>query len=169
MHLGSCDQLAKFDIANAYRVVTVHPQDKLLLGMVWRGDLYVDGASSANNTIYSEEAFVRLATVVAFDTRMIWAVSCLCFFASFRVWELTVSEQGYNASVHLRVGDVAIDDPVSPSFLHITIKQSKTDPFWKGVDLYVGRTETNLCPVAAILGYLRCRGMARGRWQTTVA
>ena len=41
MHLGPCAQMAKFDIA---WVVPVHPQDRLLLGMVWRGELYVDGA-----------------------------------------------------------------------------------------------------------------------------
>ena len=42
--LGRGVSLAKFDIASAYRTVPVHPVDRLLLGMVWRGDLYVDGA-----------------------------------------------------------------------------------------------------------------------------
>ena len=89
--------------------------------------------ASADNTIYSEEAQrVWLAMVVKFDKRMIWVSSCLCFL---RARELTVSEQGYNVSVYLSVGDVAIDDPASPSFLCITIKQSKTVPFRKGVDL----------------------------------
>ena len=44
----------------------------------------------------------------------------------------------------------------------MSIKQSKTDPFRRGVDLFVGLTGTDLCPVAAILDYLthwrRCRG-----------
>ena len=35
---------AKFDVASAYRNVAVHPQDHLLLGMVWRGKYYVDMA-----------------------------------------------------------------------------------------------------------------------------
>ena len=44
--LGRGTALAKFDIraASAYRMVPVHPVDRLLLGMVWRADLYVDGA-----------------------------------------------------------------------------------------------------------------------------
>ena len=42
--LGRGTALAKFDIASAYRMVPVHPVDRLLLGMVWREDLYVDGA-----------------------------------------------------------------------------------------------------------------------------
>lgn len=42
--LGRSALLAKFDIASAYRVVPVHPDDRMLLGMVWRDQLYVDGA-----------------------------------------------------------------------------------------------------------------------------
>ena len=37
-------QLMKFDIANAYRSVPVHPVDRLLLGLSWRGETLVDGA-----------------------------------------------------------------------------------------------------------------------------
>ncbi len=34
--------LAKFDIESAYRTVPVHPEDRHLLGMVWKGCLYID-------------------------------------------------------------------------------------------------------------------------------
>ena len=34
--------LAKIDIQSAYRIVPVHPQDRLLLGVQWRGLVYVD-------------------------------------------------------------------------------------------------------------------------------
>lgn len=36
--------LAKFDLEAAYRIVPIHPQDRLLLGMVWQGELFVDEA-----------------------------------------------------------------------------------------------------------------------------
>ena len=36
--------LAKLDIASAYRIVPVHPDDRPLLGMRWNGSLYVDTA-----------------------------------------------------------------------------------------------------------------------------
>ena len=36
--------MAKLDIASAYRAVPVHPEDRRLLGMKWRGDVFVDGA-----------------------------------------------------------------------------------------------------------------------------
>ena len=42
--LGQGALLAKFDIASAYRMVPVHPEDRPLLGMRWRGELLVDGA-----------------------------------------------------------------------------------------------------------------------------
>ena len=41
---GRGSLLAKFDSANAYRAVPVHPADRLLLGLSWRGDTLVDGA-----------------------------------------------------------------------------------------------------------------------------
>ena len=34
--------MAKVDVKSAYRVVPVHPEDRLLLGMSWEGDLFVD-------------------------------------------------------------------------------------------------------------------------------
>ena len=39
---GPGSKLAKIDIKNAYRIVPVHPEDRLLLGMVWDEGLYVD-------------------------------------------------------------------------------------------------------------------------------
>ena len=46
--------------------------------------------------------------------------------------------------------------------LKTKIKPSKTDPFWQGLDLFVGRTGLDLCPVAALLGYLTMRGSQPG-------
>ena len=42
--LGARAQLAKFDVESAYRIVPVHPDDRHLLGMEWKGKLYVDTA-----------------------------------------------------------------------------------------------------------------------------
>ena len=97
------------------------------------------------------------------DAKMLWAACCLCFFAFLRVGEMTApSDHGFDPTVHLGVGDIAIDNPDCPSMLRIKIKQSKTDPFRKGVDLFVGRTVSSLCPVAAMLDYLMARGMEPG-------
>ena len=93
------------------------------------------------------------------DTKLVWAVSCLCFFAFLRVGEMTVpGDNAFDPAVHLGVKDLALDHASSPSALRITIIQSKTDPFRRGVDLWVGKTGSDLCPVTAVLDYLRARG-----------
>lgn len=38
--------------------------------------------------------------------------------------------------------------------MRVTLKQSKTDPFRKAIDLFGGRTGTDLCPVKSLLNYL---------------
>ena len=58
--------------------------------------------------------------------------------------------------------DVAVDNPLSPSFLRVRIKQSKTDLFCRGVDIFLGRTNSDLCPGVAILKYLIARGTGPG-------
>lgn len=93
------------------------------------------------------------------DVKMLWAACCLGFFGFLRTGEMTVpSDGGYDPAAHLSWGDVAIDNPATPSVVRVTIKQSKTDPFRKGVNLFLGRTGTELCPVMALLGYMVARG-----------
>ena len=40
--LGVGSQLSKVDIKSAYRIVPVHPEDRLLLGIMWNGSLFID-------------------------------------------------------------------------------------------------------------------------------
>ena len=42
--MGQGAMLAKVDIKSAYRIVPVHPDDRPLLGMMWKEALYVDSA-----------------------------------------------------------------------------------------------------------------------------
>ena len=42
LQLGKGALLAKLDIQHAYRIVPVHPDDRHLLGMSWKGEIYVD-------------------------------------------------------------------------------------------------------------------------------
>ena len=45
----------------------------------------------------------------------------------------------------------------NPSVVQIRLKQSKTDPFRHGVDIFLGATNAELCPVSAILAYVAAR------------
>lgn len=72
------------------------------------------------------------------------------------------SQDTYDSSVHLSLKDVALDCRTTPTIIWLTIKQSKTDPFRKGARLCLGRTESVVCPVKALLPYLAIRGSAPG-------
>ena len=67
----------------------------------------------------------------------------------------------YDPSVHLSFSDIAVDNLERPAVLRLTIKQSKTDQFWKGVDLFLGKTDTDIRPVRALLNYLILHGTAQ--------
>ena len=60
------------------------------------------------------------------------------------------------------VDDVQVDSREHPSVVRVRIKASKTDPFRRGVLLYLGRTDNLLCPVAAITAYIASRGSDPG-------
>ena len=71
-------------------------------------------------------------------------------------------DMAYDPSVHLSIKDISVDNSSNPSSMCIKIKQSKTDPFCRDIDLFVGKTNSSLCPVSAALNYLCTRGMETG-------
>ena len=94
---------------------------------------------------------------------MMWAACCIAFFGFLRCSEFTVpTQQEFDPEVHLTIRDIAIDNKVAPSVVRVTIKQSKTDPFRQGIDLFLGITEHAVCPVKSILPYLVLRGDGDG-------
>ena len=97
------------------------------------------------------------------DNVLIWAACCLGFFAFLRSGEFTVqSMQQFDASWHLTPRDISVDSIENPSILKIHLKGSKMDQTKIGLDIYIGRTQNEICPVAAILAYLALRGQDDG-------
>ncbi len=97
------------------------------------------------------------------DGVMLWAVASLCFFGFLRSGEVTIpTDTSFDKAVHLTFEDFAVDNLKDPTMVRARLKSSKTDPFRKGVDIVVGRTGNRICPVAAMLGYLRARGAGPG-------
>ena len=82
-------------------------------------------------------------------------------FWFFTVWRDygTISN---DSSTHLSYGDITFDADHNPSMAQIRIKASKMDPFRKGVMVYLGRTDNDLCPVAALAAYVAIRGSQPG-------
>lgn len=60
---------------------------------------------------------------------------------------------------HLSFEDITVDNLKNPQWLQVRIKASKMDPF---CDIFVGRTNDLLCPVAAVLGYMMKWGSRPG-------
>ena len=56
----------------------------------------------------------------------------------------------YDASRQLTMADVAIDDRQNLTVVRIHLKQTKTTPF-SGVDVFLGRTDDDFCPVSVLL------------------
>ena len=68
----------------------------------------------------------------------------------------------YDGGAHLSEGDMSLDCVKSPNIEQVRIKQSKTDPFRKCMIVYLGRTGSELCPMAVVSAYLMMRGRAPG-------
>ena len=97
------------------------------------------------------------------DLSMLWAAFLLGFFGFLRSGEFTVpDDSSFDPQCHLTPQDVAVDCHHHPSMVRVVLKQSKTDPFRLGVPIFLGRSNSELCPVAAILGYLVVRGFDNG-------
>ena len=123
-----------------------------------------EGLPVASHTIRSEESQggVRPRTPQAGQRHV---MGCLLpsFFAFLRSGEMTVpSANLFDPSWHLTPMDVAVDNLQQPSLIQLSLKCSKTDQTRQGVKLFIGRTNIELCPVAAMLVYLAVRGFDHG-------
>lgn len=85
---------------------------------------------------------------------MLWAACALGFFGFLPSGEFTTVPTGNSL---LLPSDVRVDSWENPSFLAVTLCSSKTDSFGAGCTLYIGRTQSHVCPVRAVLGYLVIR------------
>ena len=75
---------------------------------------------------------------------------------------MVLSDSEYDKNAHLSIDDILVDNVSSPMWLENRIKASKTDPFRKGVSIFIGITGNKICPVAAILDYRVRRGLYPG-------
>ena len=96
---------------------------------------------------------------------MLWAAVCVGFFGFLCAGEFTVrTSSNFNPSVSLTPSEIALDRywHADPTMVRLMLKQSKTDPFRHGVDIFLGRTNTDLCPVSALLAFMAVRPKCPG-------
>ena len=88
---------------------------------------------------------------------------CLAFLGFLKVSEFTIPmKSSYDLSCHLSLEDIIINSRKKPRLLQLFLKQSKTDPSQHGLKVYVGTTDTTICPIKAIVSYLTRRNKQPG-------
>ncbi len=75
--VGKGALVAKFDLKAAYRNVPVHPDDRELLGMVWKDQLFVDTNPAIWTKVSPEKIFNAVADALAYMIRK-RGVQCIC-------------------------------------------------------------------------------------------
>jgi len=99
----------------------------------------------------------------SYSNIMLWAACCQAFFGFMSVSEFTIPcHTDYDPSLHLSFQDISVDNRDNPRILKVNIKQSKADPFRQGVQIYLGATDTPLCPILCMIPYLARRGTCAG-------
>ena len=98
-----------------------------------------------------------------YENKLLWAACCLGLFAFLSSGEFTIKPgEDFDPTWHLTINDISVDSLTDPSKIQIHIKGSKTDQWRKGIHLLVGRTDSHLCAVKAILTYIAARGFRNG-------
>ena len=81
----------------------------------------------------------------------------MVFFGFLRAGEFTAHYPNGGSGALIAVSDLARDPAYPSTFVRIHLRQSKTDPLGRGVDIFLGRTGQAICPVAAVLSFMTVR------------
>ena len=84
------------------------------------------------------------------DSLMVWAAMTLAFFGFLRIGELTYDSH-FNSERHLTFSDLVFMSKSSPKYMLVQLNVSKTDPFRKRQTIVIGRANSNLCPISAMV------------------
>ena len=90
-----------------------------------------------------------------YRARMLWAACCLAYFGFMRSGEFTLSTS--MAHPPILSSDFSVDSHSNPSVCRIFLRRSKTDQEGRGVFIYLGKTDSPLCPVTALTNYMAVR------------
>ncbi|XP_011407305.1 PREDICTED: uncharacterized protein LOC105314691 [Amphimedon queenslandica] len=94
-----------------------------------------------------------------FESRLIWAAICVGYFGFLRVGEFTATDL---SPANILMSEVAINSRTSPTAIRLRLRKAKTDPFGRGVEIFLGVSGSGVCPVSALLSYLAIRPLGNG-------
>ena len=90
------------------------------------------------------------------DSLMLWAAMTLAFFGFLLLGELTCNST-FDPKHLLMNSDITFMPRSSPKYMLVQLKVSKTDPFRQGQAIVIGKTNSPLCPISAMVAYLNSR------------
>ena len=89
------------------------------------------------------------------------AASCLSFFGFLRSEEVvTPSESHFDPEANLCFDDIRVDCHSHLTYMQVILKASKTDPLRLGTFLFIGATDSHLCPITAVISFMMAKGNA---------
>ena len=97
---------------------------------------------------------LRQGVFTPFIDLMLEAVCTVGFYGFMRCGEFTVLKANqFDPSVNLCIGDIILHKDM----IILKLKQSKTDPFRKGVDIQLHKVKNQICPFKILVKYLQVR------------
>ena len=143
----------------------LHLFNFLRLRLILRGIKRSQGQQSKVRrpiTLQLLNLFYHLLNVQRTDNRdslMLWAAMTLAFFGFLRIGELTCNST-FDPKHHLMNRDITFMPRNSPQYMLVRLKVSKTDPFRQGQTIVIGKTDSPLCPITAMVAYLNSRPLS---------
>ena len=112
MHLGRGTQLVKLDLANAYRMVPVHPDDQPLLGIHWQGSTFIDRALPFGLRS-SPKIFNAVADLLAWVLHCEGVLHVIHYLDDFLVFERPGSSTASTIRTHIESTFSRIGAPIA--------------------------------------------------------
>ena len=94
------------------------------------------------------------ASICDEDRKMLRAAILLAFFGFLRCGEIVSEPTQFDPRFDATRDSVSVAYHSGRLALHFRVKRSKTDPFAKGMTLFIGPTSPPYCPVTAMVQYL---------------
>ena len=60
------------------------------------------------------------------------------------------------------VAPTETDNHITWSYIQVTVKAPKTDPYRQGIKVYIGVTKGDLCSMTAVVNFMAVRGQLPG-------
>ena len=99
------------------------------------------------------QELLRDQSVCDLDRLMFQSAILLGFYGFLRCGEFTVSDKEFDPAKDMTLDCVSVVYSEGKPILELHVKRSKTDPFGRGMTLYIGTAVPPYCPVVAMIQY----------------